>query len=314
MISEAEFMSKVEQYTMPFLEEKEPLRRSFLIQMCLVLPFAFCLDMIGLFLSLIYMAFMIILKYLNEKNTRGFKGATKTLRMLKLPYCCKTVRYFSNSYKKVVRPDIMRRILPLFGDLRFQNTKLEIEVLNASLLFDCDYCDRADCLSGTYQEKSFKIQECNLFKADGRWKKLVFRGFMIHTEIDKAFSGHTNVIEDSFFNRIFNQKGLEKADLECVVFEKTFDVFTNKQVEARYLLTPVFMEKLVKLGNTSELGKVEASFFNNQLLIAVETNHNFFELISFFRKIKVASFRKFYQEIQAIYEIFDTIHETKKGN
>jgi hypothetical protein len=53
----------------------------------------------------------------------------------------------------------------------------------------------------------------------------------------------------NFFNKLFSSfaNNLEKVKLESIDFENRFIVYSNDQVEARYILTPSFMERLVKL-------------------------------------------------------------------
>lgn len=344
MISEDEFISKVKEDVSPILEKHDPFRKKLLRKMHFDLFFAACVDILRLTL----------------RTTVAVKPAT-----------IKVIERYSLLYKEKVYAEIMGKTLALLGDLSIQNEKMDENILNDSLLFNVYGNEREDYIAGTYKGKPLSIQEC---------KSESFKGVAILMQIDKNFSGHTNVIEDSLANRFSSPVGLEKAPLECVVFEKKFDVYTNDQIEARYILTPVFMERLVALGkfskrdksgevekvsdpekssgfmswdslekfagidkqrhveafdekNVEELNKlpffsrfitilnltnsisvwgVEAAFFNNQLLIGVNTTQNFFEPVSINEKLNVHYFRKLYQEIQSIYNIYDTINESKK--
>jgi hypothetical protein len=74
----------------------------------------------------------------------------------------------------------------------------------------------------------------------------IFDGIIISLDMNKNFSAHTLVKSDSFF-KDSNVYGLKHTTLEDVVFEKKYDVFTNDEVEARYLLTTSFMEKLTNM-------------------------------------------------------------------
>jgi hypothetical protein len=67
------------------------------------------------------------------------------------------------------------------------------------------------------------------------------------------FYGHTIVVKNAiklaeWMRETFG--GLKRADLVDPVFEKTYSVFTNDQVEARYLLHPAMIERINTLDHT----------------------------------------------------------------
>ena len=69
---------------------------------------------------------------------------------------------------------------------------------------------------------------------------------MVHLAMNKTFKGTTIIKRDrgkvaNFFRS--KMSGLESVKLEDPKFEKLFDVYGNDQIEARYLLTPSFMER-----------------------------------------------------------------------
>ena len=78
-------------------------------------------------------------------------------------------------------------------------------------------------------------------------------------------------------------KGLERVKLEDTKFEKIFEVFSSDQIEARYLLTTAFMERMLRLRDLYDGKVIQFSFKDNKLLIAIKTRQNMFEANSFFR-------------------------------
>ncbi len=59
-------------------------------------------------------------------------------------------------------------------------------------------------------------------------------------------------------------------------FEKTFDVYSTDQIEARYLLSPSMMERLFALDR--EFNKnITISFRDSNILIAIPESRNHFE-------------------------------------
>ena len=70
--------------------------------------------------------------------------------------------------------------------------------------------------------------------------------------------------------------GLRHTTLEDVVFEKNFDVFTDNEVEARYLITPSFMQRLNSIKKIFLAGAIECAFYKDELIIALHTSRDLF--------------------------------------
>ena len=58
---------------------------------------------------------------------------------------------------------------------------------------------------------------------------------------------------------------LKHTTLEDVVFEKKFDVFTDDEVEARYLLTTTFMERLTNIKTAFNAKNISCAFYQDKL-------------------------------------------------
>ena len=98
----------------------------------------------------------------------------------------------------------------------------------------------------------------------------------------------------------------EKIILEDSKFNKKFDVYSSNQVEARYLVSPLFMEKFYNLKTVFGAKNIRCSFFDNNLMIAIETNKDLFEIGSLFKPVKdIESIERFYDEITTIYDLID---------
>lgn len=78
-----------------------------------------------------------------------------------------------------------------------------------------------------------------------------FKGVAIMMDLGhKKFFGHTIIARDSGkMGEWFKKRttGLDRANLVDPEFEKLFDVYTNDQVEARYLIDPDIMQRLKAL-------------------------------------------------------------------
>jgi hypothetical protein len=132
---------------------------------------------------------------------------------------------------------------------------------------------------------------------------------------NKNFHGQTIVKSDLGVIRNFSRKvsggdlsGLERVELEDPDFEKLFEVYSSNQIEARYLLTTSFMERLKKLGHFFGSKKIEASFYGNALLLTFSNSVNLFEVRSIFESINVAvESQKILEEIALIFDVIETL-------
>jgi len=89
--------------------------------------------------------------------------------------------------------------------------------------------------------------------------------FAIMVELGREAFGHTVVVQDRFrlFKSHFGTSGLRRADMVDPIFEKKYDVFTNDQVEARYLIGPDMIEKIAVLHDAA-LGSEMAIAFKDR--------------------------------------------------
>ncbi|MBR3676738.1 MAG: DUF3137 domain-containing protein [Alphaproteobacteria bacterium] len=103
-------------------------------------------------------------------------------------------------------------------------------------------------------------------------------------------------------------KATQKVVLEGLPFLKKWKVLTSSQIEARYLLTPVFMEKMLEIKRLFHGKHIDFSFFNNQLLIAVHTSKDLFETTSLFTPaLSYHKMREVVSQLQSIFAVIDLI-------
>lgn len=130
----------------------------------------------------------------------------------------------------------------------------------------------------------------------------LFQGFMFIADFNKDFSGQTIIQRNS----IFKLGHGERVKLENPVFEKHFDVFSTDQVEARYILSPSLMEKLIKLDELFGNGLL-VSFHHSQIVIMVKCTSNHFEA-SLWRSVRdIENLKEEYATIVSLTSIIDTL-------
>ncbi|MGV6800824.1 MAG: DUF3137 domain-containing protein [bacterium] len=146
------------------------------------------------------------------------------------------------------------------------------------LLPNYDRCKFEDKLSGTRSDHSFEVYEAHLetrsTDSEGRetWTTR-FRGQCFYIGYPAKFLGTTILLRDAgMFNR-FGKPGKEfsRVGLVSSEFEKAFEAWSTDQMEARYLLDPIVLERFQALEKEYKGKDLRAAFDQNGLFLAIET-------------------------------------------
>ena len=194
------------------------------------------------------------------------------------------------NYRKKVKPQIMPDFAEFFGPFSyFFGGKIDDNYLRQSDLFGKYNSNTGDdYFSGTYNDVRITVAEEKLEQKNQDFNgfevnKKVFRGICILFEMNKNFKGRTVVLQDrGLLNILHKITGLQNVKLEDIRFEKYFEVYSDDQIEARYLLTAGFMERMMKLRELYEGESIQFCFNRNTLLLAIPTKQDMFEAHSFF--------------------------------
>lgn len=240
------------------------------------------------------------------------------------------VRQYISSYKDKVLPKVARTL----GNLTYNREgKIAAPDMKPSdILPRYDRYTSEDHFSGRYKGVDLQFSEIELeVKRRGRRRSYhvtVFKGLAILlTTNSKKFYGHTILSRNR--NSLIEwakekTSDLERADLVDPEFEKMFDVFTNDQVEARYLIDPVMIEKIKKLYKEYSGDEISAAFYNNgQVLFLIANDKNHFEPANIkHRATNLTTIKRLKNEIGHILSIIDRLelydpskaHDSEKTN
>jgi len=231
--------------------------------------------------------------------------------ILAFAYCQSPV----TSFKLDVKSEIMKTFAAFWGDFIYrQGISLPDKTIKDSCIFPYyDLKENDDYFTGRHNNVNAVICEEALYKIvrtkNGSRHVNVFQGIAILLEMNKNFRGKTVVLKDAGIFNIFKKCGnRERIKLEDVVFEKDFEVFSDNQIEARYLLTTAFMERMLRAKRAFQGKNIQFSFFDNKLLIAIETNQNMFEVSSLFRRTTNRKMiNQAYEQFASVMELIDEL-------
>jgi hypothetical protein len=145
-----------------------------------------------------------------------------------------------------------------------------------------------DLWSGDLGGRAFSLHEAHLEERRGSGKNsrwvTVFRGAILTIEFDRQFHGTTLVERSGKHRKLFGGRKdsvtFDDHQLDCVdmvhpEFEDVFWVWSDDQVEARYLVHPRYIERLIEVERAFGGENIRALFKGGELAIAIESGNMF---------------------------------------
>jgi Protein of unknown function (DUF3137) len=153
------------------------------------------------------------------------------------------------------------------------------------LLPDYDDSYFQDLWHGDIGGTDFLIYEIKLTEQRGSGKSrrtvTVFEGVLLRFKFARAFLSTTLVRRDGFKFTLFgDDKNFDGVRLERVKmvdpqFEDAFDVYSDDQVEGRYLVHPSYCERLLALERDFDGSDLVALFHGGDLIVAIKAQEMF---------------------------------------
>ncbi len=147
-----------------------------------------------------------------------------------------------------------------------------------------DIYNGEDYISGRLNSTDFRLSELHTMyevkSKNGKTKHTIFQGIFMVADFHKYFHSETYILPETSWQALgLHKKKHQGADLiqmENAEFERSFRVFSTSDQDARYILSPSMMERILELqkkyGNN-----VSISFRGTNVYIALETDVDFFE-------------------------------------
>lgn len=232
-----------------------------------------------------------------------------------IPY---TKKCFENSVKQNIMPLVCSCFKNLewaegecYDDRMFFNANLLVNYPRYSAKYD-------DIFKGIHNDVYFEIAELFWQKNGSQFIK-TREGVIVKIKMNKNFTGNTiieskrpltrggimGVISHDYSN-LYNNRKLNLTKLEDIEFNKKYDIYTNDEVEARYLITPSFMQKLKYMKTAFRADKMRCSFYEGYLLIGLFTKKDLFSICSLFKPVdEPKQFFTMFEEILSIVKLID---------
>ena len=215
------------------------------------------------------------------------------------------------TYSQEAKKLVLDQILKFFGDFTRSKKKVsisKIESLDCFESFDC--IDQKDRFIGRYKKLNVQLAQLKLIEKKGSGKnsstKTVFRGLLLQVDMTKKFKGKTIICKDQGIFNGLQGKSMPRVSLEDATFEKFFEVYSTDQIEARYLLTLTFMERLKSL-NLSHGGGIRAAFVDQKIFLVLPYAKDLFEVNLFKDAYDISQYRAILRDLQESLAVVDTL-------
>ena len=266
---------------------------------------------VGIFFMCAFMFSMGIVTFLN----------TPTLKFVLIPmaivfliiglYHCNIAYNQSWTCDKEFKRKIYNIIFEKF-DLKYdyvsEDVKKKYNKILLQLSFPMGNID--DIISGEYRGLNFNILDCSIMN------NLLFNGLIVSAKIHKNFVKETiirTIMEKpSEHDSKYTNLGKQKVLLEDIEFNKKFAIYADDQVEARYLLTTAFIERLKKYVEKNhyrvDVFFTKRTYLDSNIFLFIDTHKNHFEIPEDSKRLTDSFYyASFFDEITNILNIIDSL-------
>ena len=144
----------------------------------------------------------------------------------------------------------------------------------------------------------------------------IFKGLFFSVDFNKHFNAKTYVLTDTaeklfgFLGKKLQSMNLSRdnlINLENIDFEKQFVVYSADQIEARYILSPSLMERILDFKNQTQKN-IQMSFVERKLFVVIPYRKDLFEPKLFGNIVDFNHLQEYYNDLVLILDLVDTLN------
>jgi hypothetical protein len=141
-----------------------------------------------------------------------------------------------------------------------------------------------------------------------------FKGLIVEIDMNKDFEGHTFILEKNNLkdNLTVDRGKFQEVSLEDVEFTNEYNVYSQNQIEARYILTTAFIERIKNIKDTFNAKYVRVSFKDKKIVILIHTGRDMFNLANFLSDIGEKTFVQCFEEICSVLDLVEELKLNEK--
>ncbi len=228
------------------------------------------------------------------------------------------------SFQSKIKSSLCKNIISFFDGFNFA-PEASVDSWDLNRFELLPYYEKLKCenlITGKYRDVELGFVKISAkIETSHEVLSAIYNGTVVKLNFNKQFKGHTLVKSDegAVGNFLNNSKqsaeysSLSRVELEDPEFEKIFQVFSSDQIEAKYLLTNSFLERLKTLHKFFGNDQTEACFYQESLILTFRNGTNLFEPTWLFTEvILIKECEKIIEQIGAIFDIIDILKLNEK--
>lgn len=206
----------------------------------------------------------------------------------------------------------------------YPNNRIENIEFDTCGLYDRSIETRTDddCIYGKYNGLDFIINETDFGYTstdnDGSSHyHSMFKGIAMLFKISKKIKTRVLITNKQVLE--FAPSGYEKVSLEYTEFEKKYQVYVDKsfgsegQIEARYLLTPAFLDRFMQLKTSFSTKNIKLSVLGDKMILMLATEQDLFEMNHLLSKIDCSQrYERLFDELASVLSFMDVLNLSSK--
>ncbi|MFA7659432.1 MAG: DUF3137 domain-containing protein [Candidatus Gastranaerophilaceae bacterium] len=223
-------------------------------------------------------------------------------------------------FEKQVKDKIMPVFLKFFGgfDWAMTDDSLREDIRNSNLVGHFNTIKSDDYFQGLYKDLKIKISNC-IIRKNGKTPIQLFWGVFVKVTFNKKINSRVIVtgsaLSKGITSEVRGSLNMQRVELEDPEFDRMFNVYSQDQVEARYLLTTAFMERFKNLKKVYKSESISASFVDDSLYMALNCDKDMFHIADLRKPITdTGEIQQLFEEFLAVISLVDLLKlDSKTG-
>jgi hypothetical protein len=173
-----------------------------------------------------------------------------------------------------------------------------------------------DGFSGAYRDIALELEEVRLGGLrqlpgadDPRREMREFWGLLIRLRLKRPLAAHTVVLpaasRQAFFAKSF--EGYKEIVLSSETFARNYVALSTDSVEAKFTLTPAFLDRFMEAGKFMAARWGAASFCGDEILFALQRFRPLFEVTPLWRPVTQETLHRSVEELETVLRLIDTL-------
>lgn len=175
-----------------------------------------------------------------------------------------------------------------------------------------------DQFFGVYNDVCFKMCETDfgydVNTSKGKRYYSMFKGIAMDFKMNKQIKSCVLIMSKNILNKI--PKNYEKVVVEYEKFNKKYDVWVEKtalagsgQIEARYLLNTVFLDRFMQLQTSFRVNKMACSVYGDKMLVMLSAKKDLFEMNHLLGKVDdIKQYNHLFDEFASVLSFMDVLN------